>query len=318
MPRLPGRSPGKFSSAWHGPRVPPDESSSRRCSGLASESAWPWSRATLAIFASVTEWGDQSRVQRVVFTNIPGTVQAVFYTTLPLLFVVAGWLFFQRIENWERGQPDRRATTRKNLKRRIHDLRAGVYMQTLMRDPAAGIMHSLIYFPFLILFAVTTVDEINHVMPAGAKFLHGGVYQGYAAGGQRGRDRVSARHRLGHRPPLRAPPLPAAAQDQARGRPDPGHVLRPGGDGLHHQRAADPAAGPAGVREVAGARLPVVGAARRVVPSSAVGRAPVVVDRPCAGVLRPGRPGPDHQVAAHVHLARSTSTCRPGTGPRAP
>jgi Fe-S oxidoreductase/nitrate reductase gamma subunit len=136
--------------------------------------------ATLAIFASLTEWGDQSRVQRVVFTNIPGAMQAVFYTVLPLLFIVAGWLFCQRIENWQRGQPDRRATTRKNLKRRIHDLRAGVYMQTLMRDPAAGIMHSLIYFPFLILFAVTTVDEINHVMPPGAKFLHGGVYQAYA------------------------------------------------------------------------------------------------------------------------------------------
>ena len=38
-------------------------------------------------------------------------------------------------------------------------------MQTLLRDPAAGIMHSLIYFSFLILFAVTTVLEINHQLP---------------------------------------------------------------------------------------------------------------------------------------------------------
>ena len=40
-------------------------------------------------------------------------------------------------------------------------------------------MHSLIYFPFLILFAVTTVLEIDHQLPDSAKFLHGGVYQGY-------------------------------------------------------------------------------------------------------------------------------------------
>ena len=53
-------------------------------------------------------------------------------------------------------------------------------MQTLLRDPAAGVMHSLIYFSFLILLAVTTVLEINHQMPESAKFLHGDVYQGYS------------------------------------------------------------------------------------------------------------------------------------------
>ena len=54
-------------------------------------------------------------------------------------------------------------------------------MQTLLRDPAAGIMHSLIYFSFLILLAVTTVLEINHQLPESAKFLHGDVYRGYSA-----------------------------------------------------------------------------------------------------------------------------------------
>src|SRR4029450_12376300 len=42
-------------------------------------------------------------------------------------------------------------------------------------------MHSLIYFNFLILLAVTTVLEINHQMPESAKFLHGSVYEGYSA-----------------------------------------------------------------------------------------------------------------------------------------
>ena len=87
----------------------------------------------------------------------PECRQGALLRLLPLFFLAAGWFFSQRVQNWERGQPDRRATTTKNVKRRLADLRAGLYMQTLLRDPAAGVMHSLIYFPFLILFAVTTV-----------------------------------------------------------------------------------------------------------------------------------------------------------------
>ena len=83
------------------------------------------------------------------------------------------------MKNWERGAPDNRATTRKNVKKRFEDFRAGVYMKTLLREPAAGVMHSLIYFPFLILLAVTTVLEINHQVPESLKFLHGDVYRAY-------------------------------------------------------------------------------------------------------------------------------------------
>jgi Fe-S oxidoreductase/nitrate reductase gamma subunit len=53
-------------------------------------------------------------------------------------------------------------------------------MQTLLRDPAAGIMHSMIYFGFLVLLAVTSVLEINHQLPESLKFLHGSIYEGYA------------------------------------------------------------------------------------------------------------------------------------------
>ena len=41
-------------------------------------------------------------------------------------------------------------------------------------------MHSLIYFSFLILLAVTTVLEIDHQLPESAKFLHGTTYQAYS------------------------------------------------------------------------------------------------------------------------------------------
>jgi Fe-S oxidoreductase/nitrate reductase gamma subunit len=132
------------------------------------------------ITATVFQWHDDAAVQRVVFINIPSAWKLVFYTVLPIVFVYGAVVFSQRVNNWERGGPDDRGTTRKNLRRRLEDFRAGVYMQTLLRDPAAGVMHSLIYFNFLILLAVTTVLEINHQLPEGAKFLHGDVYRGYA------------------------------------------------------------------------------------------------------------------------------------------
>ena len=80
-------------------------------------------------------------------------------------------MFSNRMKNWERGGPDRRNITPRNAKKRMEKLRAGLYMQTLMRDPAAGIMHSMIYFGFLVLLAVTTILEINHQLPEAAKFL---------------------------------------------------------------------------------------------------------------------------------------------------
>ena len=136
--------------------------------------------AISGILGAVAPEEDNSKVQRMVFDNIPSAMRAIFYASLPVVFIAIAWLFAQRMQNWERGQPDDRRLTAKNAKRRFGDFRAGVYMQTLLRDPAAGVMHSLIYFPFLILFAVTTVDEANHLLPSGAKFLHGSVYQTYA------------------------------------------------------------------------------------------------------------------------------------------
>ncbi len=128
----------------------------------------------------ITEWHDDNPVQREVFENIPGALKLAFYTLIPLLLVYGAVMFSFRVKNWQRGGPDNRKTTKDNVKRRFADFRAGVYMQTLLRDPAAGVMHSLIYFSFLILLAVTTVLEINHQVPESAKFLHGDVYRAYA------------------------------------------------------------------------------------------------------------------------------------------
>ena len=120
-------------------------------------------------------------VTRHVFENIPDAFKLGFYTVIPALLVWGAWEFSNRVKNWERGRPDNRRTTLKNAKKRTESFRAGVYMQTLLREPGAGIMHSMIYFGFIVLLGVTTVLEVNHQVPEGLKFLHGDVYRAYAA-----------------------------------------------------------------------------------------------------------------------------------------
>ena len=117
------------------------------------------------IVPQFTKWHGTSEVSREVFEGIPGPIKVAFYTILPAMLVWGSFRFADRVRNWERGAPDRRRTTPKNAKKRLADYRAGVYMQTLLRDSAAGLMHSLIYFGFLILLGVTTVLEIDHQLP---------------------------------------------------------------------------------------------------------------------------------------------------------
>ena len=135
------------------------------------------------IVPQITKWESDSPIQRHVFEGIPGALQIAFYTVIPMMLIWGSLRFADRIRNWERGAPDRRKTTRTNVKRRLADYRAGVYMRTLLRDSAAGLMHSMIYFGFLVLLGVTTVLEIDHQMPEALKFLHGDVYRAYAAVG---------------------------------------------------------------------------------------------------------------------------------------
>ena len=132
------------------------------------------------IIPQFTKWHTSKTPSREVFEGIPGPLQVAFYTLIPVLLVWGAFKFADRVRNWERGAPDRRRTTTKNIKRRLGDFRAGVYMRTLLRDAGAGLMHSMIYFGFMALLGVTTVLEIDHQLPEDLKFLHGRTYLAYS------------------------------------------------------------------------------------------------------------------------------------------
>ena len=132
------------------------------------------------IAPEITGWEDDSRIARAVFVNIPKPLEVAFYLAVATGLFLVSWLTSLRVRNYERGKPDDRRTTKANAHRRLRDFRNGVWMRTLLRDPAAGVMHSLIYFGFLVLFVATVLLEIDHQLPDSLKFLHGRVYEGYA------------------------------------------------------------------------------------------------------------------------------------------
>ncbi len=136
--------------------------------------------AISGIVPLITGWHNDNAIHREVFGNVPAPLKVAFYTVIPVMLVWGSFQFANRMKNWERGAPAKRRTTAKNAKKRAGDYRSGVYMQTLLRDSAAGLMHSMIYFGFLVLLGVTTVLEVDHQMPEDLKFLHGRTYQAYA------------------------------------------------------------------------------------------------------------------------------------------
>ncbi|MDX1467710.1 MAG: heterodisulfide reductase-related iron-sulfur binding cluster [Acidimicrobiia bacterium] len=117
-------------------------------------------------------------VGREVFGNIPTPVVVVFYAAAAVFLWLMMHLFAVRAAAWSAGLPESRTGL---WKERVAQLTAGLSMQTLMRDPRAGIMHSLIYYGFVVLFLGTVTLEIDHILPAGLKFLHGSFYLGYSA-----------------------------------------------------------------------------------------------------------------------------------------
>jgi Fe-S oxidoreductase/nitrate reductase gamma subunit len=133
------------------------------------------------VLPRITEWADDSSISREVFGGVPDAVYWLFYLTVPVVLFICAWLIALRVQNYERGQPDDRRTTKANVHRRLAGFRSGVWMRTLLRDPAAGAMHSCIYFGFLVLLAATIILEIDHQLPDNVKFLHGEVYQAYSA-----------------------------------------------------------------------------------------------------------------------------------------
>jgi Fe-S oxidoreductase/nitrate reductase gamma subunit len=117
-------------------------------------------------------------IGRVVFGNVPDSVQLVFYVTVSVFIWLSLHLLARRATAWERGRPESRSGM---WGRRLTDLSFGLRMRTLVRDPRAGVMHSLIYYGFIVLFLGTVTLEIDHLLPADLKFLKGPVYQGYSA-----------------------------------------------------------------------------------------------------------------------------------------
>jgi Fe-S oxidoreductase/nitrate reductase gamma subunit len=134
------------------------------------------------IVPGLTHWHHDSPISREVFIDVPTPLKIAFYAAVSTMLLIVAWLASLRVRNYERGGPDDRRTTRQNAKRRFGDFRAGVWMQTLLRDPAAGIMHSCIYFGFIGLFIATVLLELDHQLPGSLKFLHGHTYQAYSTG----------------------------------------------------------------------------------------------------------------------------------------
>ncbi|HEY5579463.1 MAG TPA: heterodisulfide reductase-related iron-sulfur binding cluster [Acidimicrobiia bacterium] len=116
-------------------------------------------------------------VGREVFGNVPGAVVAIFYVATTAFVFLFFYFLALRARNWERGSAEDRTG---RWKVRMHRLRQGLSTQTVLRDRAAGTIHALIYYGFLILFLGTVTLEIDHLLPTGLKFLQGGVYQGYS------------------------------------------------------------------------------------------------------------------------------------------
>ncbi|MFV1999445.1 MAG: heterodisulfide reductase-related iron-sulfur binding cluster [Acidimicrobiia bacterium] len=140
--------------------------------------------AVLSVFGTLALWWLGSlpgkpnfAVGREVFGNIPNLVVAVFYVAVAGFLGLSIGLFAQRARNWERGSWERRSG---DYKRRLHRFQQGVSMRTVMEDPAAGVMHALMYYGFLLLLLGTTTLEIDHILPVDYKFLYSNVYLGFS------------------------------------------------------------------------------------------------------------------------------------------
>ena len=119
----------------------------------------------------------ESDISREVFVNIPTALKAVFYVAVAAFIYLTLYLFSLRAKNWQRGSEDRRTG---RWKERVAALGGSLVMKTLMRDRWAGLMHSMVYYGFVVLFLGTVTLEIDHLLPADFKFLQNDIYLGYS------------------------------------------------------------------------------------------------------------------------------------------
>lgn len=116
-------------------------------------------------------------VGRVVFGGIPDALIFTFYFVIVTTLLVTTVLFIQRFNNVARGSDENR---RGHRKQRRQALIRALMMRTVSEDRAAGIIHGLIYWSFLVLTLVTVTLEIDHLMPTSLQFLHSTMYEIYA------------------------------------------------------------------------------------------------------------------------------------------
>ena len=220
----------------------------------------------------------------------------------------------QRAKNWERGTRDDRTTDAEAAAPRNSATvcRCG----RCCEDPAAGLMHSAIYYGFIVLFLGTVTLEIDHLLPNNLKFLDGGFYQGYSfildlfAGVFLGGLAWAAVRRYG------TAPVAAPLQDPARGRvASSSRSALIGVTGLPSRRPVSPSMGRPDFETWSFVGYPLsylVPEARLPASTRACGSFHVVDVR---GVPRRAA---DHEAAPHGHVARPTCPSRRGSGPRAP
>ena len=113
---------------------------------------------------------------------------------IPVLIVFGAVLFAQRMRNWERGAPDNRATTAKNVKRRLR----GLPRRRLHADAAARSgrrRHALAHLLRVPRPARRSRPSWRSTTscPTSLKFLHGDVYQALLVRRRRRRRRVPRR-----------------------------------------------------------------------------------------------------------------------------
>ena len=163
--------------------APADEAASPRrprftASGLLLALGVLSAVATLALWWLGTVPAEpEFEIGRHVFGNVPEIFVAGFYVTVSAFLFLTFYFFAQRAKNWQRGSWEDRSRL---WKHRIHELRRGLQMRTLLQDRSAGLMHTAIYVGFIVLFLGTVTLEIDHLLPNNLKFLQGGFYQGYS------------------------------------------------------------------------------------------------------------------------------------------
>jgi len=117
-------------------------------------------------------------IGRPVFGNVPDLLVALFYIGVGVFIGLAVYMFALRARNWERGGADKRTG---HWWERAKELWRGLSMSSVLEERAAGIMHGLIYYGFIVLMVGTMILELDHLLPGNLKFLEGGFYQVYSA-----------------------------------------------------------------------------------------------------------------------------------------